>query len=319
MSKQCKTDSCKPKQSPKKLKVKSAKGKSGSRREPTIYRDIRDCNLIIEVRDARLPVSSQVRFLHSKFGSRQKVIFLTKCDLVSEDYLGSVLGYLRKQGFEVFPVWPTDSPTKLQKLFASLTDKFTPAKSLLKVMRVLIIGLPNVGKSTIINTLRKKKVTRVGDVPGVTKGRQWIKLSPHCYLMDTPGVATLASQGKDEKRLNFAICRMISQKEYEFAELVSHGIDLSYKSGLLKKQLRSLAHELETEPEELLQVFESAQSSEMGFLTVFYEYLIEAFSKRFGLVLQGGRVDEERASQKCFQWIEKFILPDLDLDHIIEK
>ena len=75
------------------------------------------------------------------------------------------------------------------------------------------------GKSRLINTLRKKRVVRVANAPGITKGRQWIKLSENCYLLDTPGVATLAQSNDTEQRLKFALCRMISNKEYDNEEL----------------------------------------------------------------------------------------------------
>ncbi len=212
-----------------KNKQKSRVGKSST---PTIYQDIKDCSLVIEIRDIRLPESSRVRFLDTKFESKARVIFLSKADLVSIAYKEAVIEEFKNRGLTAIAIETTKKPGQLLKIFDQLTRQYMPSSSVLKVLRICIVGLPNVGKSTLINTLRKKRVVRVANAPGITKGRQWIKLSENCYLLDTPGVATLAQANDTDQRLKFALCRMISNKEYDNEELAFFIVKKSFDQGI---------------------------------------------------------------------------------------
>jgi ribosome biogenesis GTPase A len=261
---------------------------------PKIYQDIKDCNLVLELRDIRIPHSSRVKFLHSKFDSKKSVVLLSKSDLATPEYRQSVLNWFKKQNIDAYCISTTETPKKVLKLFQTLSARYTPKSSLLGVLRVLMIGLPNVGKSSFINVIRGKTVARVANAPGVTKGRQWIKIDQRCYLLDSPGVATLTNTGDDELRLKFATCRMISEKEYDYHELMSFLYSYICKN---KEALSRLEKE--------------------GFHGEDFDSALTEFGRSLHLKNRGDNVDMERAAQRLYSIFEKDILPSVDLDGIL--
>lgn len=263
---------------------------------PTIYQDIKDSNLVIEVRDIRLPISSRVRFLDTKFSSKNRVIFLSKADLVSVSYKQAIIEEFENRGMNAIAIETTKKPNQILKIFERLTQTYMPQGSLLKVLRICIVGLPNVGKSTLINTLRKKRVVRVANAPGVTKGRQWIKLSEHCYLLDTPGVATLAQAKDTRQRLKFALCRMISNKEYDNEELAFFLLQESFAQGL---EQRFLNYELD----QILQNWDD---------------FLHKVAEAKGYFLGGGKVDNDRCGRFILEEF-KDRKDSLDLDQFLMK
>ena len=160
---------------------------------------------------------------------------------------------------------------------------------MLGVMRIVIVGLPNVGKSTLINAIKKKKVSRAANQPGVTQGRQWIKLDKKCYLMDTPGVATLTHSAELEVKLKFAACRMISDKEYEFYDLAEFLFERI--QGMPNQSLK-----------DLLGAYDTSN----------FNNLLDDMSKRFNFVQVGNEYNYERASRKFSELI--LAVNDLELD-----
>jgi ribosome biogenesis GTPase A len=262
---------------------------------PSLFQDIKDCDLVIETRDIRLPLSSQVGFLQKRFNSKNRVIFLTKADMAGEDYRRQVRSYFCAQGIEVFEIASNHRQVRLQALFKTLSRRFTPSKSKLGVLRVVIVGYPNVGKSTLINRIRGKASAKAANRPGVTRGRQWIKISPKCYLLDTPGVATLTHYAGDrEARMKYACCRMISQGEVGLEDVARYLHSQIIKSGVWTVE------------------------DSRKFLD--FESDFDAFSRkialRFQCLTQGGEPDLERVSRRYFEFVEKTVLPRLDLDEL---
>ncbi len=275
---------------------KKSRSKATKSSVPTIYQDIKDCSLVIEIRDIRLPLSSRVRFLDTKFESKARVVFLSKADLVSERYKDAVIAEFKNRGISAIAIETTKKPNQILRIFDQLTKKYMPTSSILKVLRICIVGLPNVGKSTLINTLRKKRVVRVANAPGITKGRQWIKLSENCYLLDTPGVATLAQANDTEQRLKFALCRMISNKEYDNEELafflIKNSVDQGIKNNFLDISLQ-----------------ESLQD---------WDQFLEAIAKKKGYFLSGQKVDRDRCGRLILKEF-KSQRASLDLDGFLKN
>jgi ribosome biogenesis GTPase A len=267
---------------------------SAKKHLPTLSRDLKDCNLVLEVRDVRLPLTSKLPFLERKFESKRKVLLLTKSDKASAAYLEKVRSYLKARSIPFHFLSPSSKPGAVRKLFASLSEKYEAKGSLLGVLRVMITGFPNVGKSTIINTVRGKKVARVANVPGVTKGRQWIKINSRCYLLDTPGVASLSHTKNRTLLMKYAACRMVSESTFDMEELASflhhHAISSNRFHGVFSEHFVPLKES--------------------------YEDMIRDIGSRFAMKISGGKFDRERIARKFFEFVEHRVLPDLDLDEV---
>jgi ribosome biogenesis GTPase A len=151
-------------------------------------------DLVIELRDARIPFSSANPVVDEIVGNKPRLILLNKANIADKNVTNEWIEYFRNKNILCLDI---DSLTgynvkKITK-YASLAlkDEFLRReKKQIKsrLVKAIIIGIPNVGKSTLINTLAKRKATNVGDKPGVTKNQTWINVSEDLILLDTPGI-----------------------------------------------------------------------------------------------------------------------------------
>jgi ribosome biogenesis GTPase A len=152
-------------------------------------------DIAIELLDARVPLSSRNPMIDTILQQKPRLVLLNKCDLADPNVTAQWVRYFADQGLEALPV---DASTGYQlqhiipkcklrfkdKIDAQIRKGINP-----RAMRALIVGIPNVGKSTLINKMAGRSVALTGDRPGVTKGQQWIKLSGgELELLDTPGI-----------------------------------------------------------------------------------------------------------------------------------
>ncbi len=153
---------------------------------------IKRIDLIIEICDARLPLSSRNPELAGMIARKRHLLFLNKSDLADPATNKAWIRSFRDQGIDAYL---TDATKMRGKETISLIDKATKEivekaleKGVRKTVRAMIIGIPNVGKSTLINRLYGRSVAQIGDRPGVTKSNQWVRVSPYLELLDTPGL-----------------------------------------------------------------------------------------------------------------------------------
>lgn len=153
---------------------------------------IKRIDLIIEICDARLPESSRNPDLDRMISHKKRLLFLNKSDLSDPSANQQWLQYFRNAGTEAYL---TDASRMKSKETLNLIDRTTRdivekamAKGIRKTVRAMIAGIPNVGKSTLINRLYGRSVAQIGDRPGVTKSNQWVKVSPYLEVLDTPGL-----------------------------------------------------------------------------------------------------------------------------------
>ena len=153
---------------------------------------IRRIDLVIEVCDARLPYSSRNPELNTLAAGKKHMLFLNKSDLADPAASSRWVNYFRNDGIEAHLM----NASRLNgKETVALIDKATReiverslSKGVRKTVKAMIVGIPNVGKSTLINHLYGRNISRIGDRPGVTRSNQWVKVSPYLELLDTPGL-----------------------------------------------------------------------------------------------------------------------------------
>lgn len=153
------------------------------------YRFLPYIHVILEVADARLPVGSRNPNFGAETAGKARVLLLNKADLADPQLTDAWVNFLRSAlGLLVVPVAALHGQgmKEVEAMLNSLREK--QAKQGPRIpLRVAVVGIPNVGKSTVINRLAKRAVTGTGALPGVTKGEQWLRLRPGLELLDTPG------------------------------------------------------------------------------------------------------------------------------------
>ena len=159
-----------------------------------IIEDLKLIDIVIEILDARIPIASKNPDLDKWTEGKQKIIVLNKSDLAEEKTNKQWLNYYKKQNI---PVVLTDSNSgnginevisQIQKISQKQNEALIPKGRTGKTARVMIVGIPNVGKSSFINRITKKTSATVGNKPGVTRQKQWINLKNDISLLDTPGI-----------------------------------------------------------------------------------------------------------------------------------
>lgn len=149
-------------------------------------------DLVIEVCDARLPFSSRNPELLRLTAGKRRILLLNKADLADPEATRRWIRFFQARGETAYPVHALSLKSKelLGTIDRSVRDIVETAgeKGIRKTVRVIVIGVPNVGKSTLINRLRGTGIAKTGDRPGVTKSSQWIHVTPYLDLMDTPGM-----------------------------------------------------------------------------------------------------------------------------------
>lgn len=159
-----------------------------------IAEDLKLIDVVIEIRDARIPISSQNPEMQELIKNKKQIIVLNKSDLADEKETLKWISYFNKNNLSAISV-DSNSGAGIQKVTKEVENLMKEEKALLeqkgrvgKAIRVLVLGIPNVGKSSFINRISKKTTMAVGNKPGVTKQKQWIRLSNNIELLDTPGV-----------------------------------------------------------------------------------------------------------------------------------
>lgn len=156
--------------------------------------DIRLIDLVIELTDARAPCSSRNPDIDEFGKNKARLILLNKSDLADEQQNRAWTEYFRSRGFQAVQI-NARSGAGIKQITEAIreacrekTERDRRRGIQNRPVRAMVVGIPNVGKSTFINTLAGKACTRTGNRPGVTKGKQWIRLNKQVELLDTPGI-----------------------------------------------------------------------------------------------------------------------------------
>ncbi|WP_026366407.1 ribosome biogenesis GTPase YlqF [Salinicoccus albus] len=167
---------------------------------------LKKIDVVIEIVDARIPVSSHNPMMDEVTSEKPKVIVLNKRDMADEDETNKWLSKFRSEGLHPVAVNGRDEQIirKIEPLAVEATEamfrKMEEKGINRRAIRALIIGIPNVGKSTVINNIAKRKIADTANKPGVTKRQQWIKAGSRLELMDTPGILWPKFEGEETGR-----------------------------------------------------------------------------------------------------------------------
>ena len=240
----------------------------------TIKKSLSMVDIVYEVIDARIPYSSRNPDMDEIIGNKPRLIIMAKKDLADEKANELWDIYFKQKGIPSINVdnLKNEGIEDIVKMSYKLTEEKIKALEKKGIknrpIRVMIIGIPNVGKSTLINSLTKRKGAKVGNKPGVTKTNQWIKIKGNLELLDTPGILWPKFEDKDIA-LNLAFTGAIKD------EL----LDLETLALELVKKLNSISPDFLTNRYNIINTKKSA-----------YDTIMEIGKKR-GCIVKGGEVD----------------------------
>ncbi len=232
-------------------------------------------DLVIELKDARIPYSSTNPMIDEIVGNKPRLILLCKAGMADPVVTKLWMDWYRGQGLIALDI---DSLTgyHIKDVYSyacqALKDVFFQRRNkgiTSKTIKAIILGIPNVGKSTLINTLAKRKATNVGDRPGVTKNQTWIKINNDFFIMDTPGI--LWPKFEDQQvGLKLAMCGSIKDEILDLQNLAT-------------ESLRYLAD-----------YYPTYITNRYGIDVKEIESMLLEIGKKRGFLLKGGEIDLER-------------------------
>lgn len=218
-----------------------------ARRE--IKEHLKEVDLVIEIIDARCPMSS-INFLNDEIKNKKRLIVVNKVDMADEDSIKSFTKNRVKEVIQDFDgeILFLDSRNnnikrevdkKIDLLTKEIVEKNTKKGIVNTLVKAMVVGMPNVGKSTFINSYVKKKVNKVENTPGVTKKLQWTKISDKVLLLDTPGVTVKKFENNDVG-INLALVGSINDDILEKQDLAYEFLNKVYSkySALIIKRYR---------------------------------------------------------------------------------
>lgn len=243
--------------------------------------DIKMVDLVAELVDARIPISSRNPDIDNIVKDKPRLIVLNRVDQADPEETKRWTAYFKQKGYSVLE---TDAKTgKGVNRFSavareSLADQIAKWKEKGQVgrpVRAMVVGVPNVGKSTFINHVAKRKSAKAGDRPGVTRGKQWVAVDQTLDLLDTPGI--LWPKFEDEKTgLHLAFTGAVKAEIIDLETLAHHLMNLL--SSRYPDALRARYN---------IEIPDGAQGWE----------LVEAAARKRGFLISGGEVDLERMSR----------------------
>ena len=223
-----------------------------------ILENLKIVDIVIEILDARIPISSKNPDIYTLSKNKQKITILNKVDLIDSKDLKKWEDYFLKNNFsDYFVALSVEKGTNFNEL-RKITDKIyekklekMKKKGLRKTeIRAMIVGIPNVGKSKFINKFVNKNKARVGNTPGFTRGKQWIKIDEKLELLDTPGI--LWPKFEDENvAYSLAITGSIKDNVLPLEDVTMKFFEKIKKLGKIKSIIKSYNLEENLSEEEI--------------------------------------------------------------------
>lgn len=231
---------------------------------------------VVEIVDCRIPESSRNPVINEIVSGKPRIIILNKCDYADDNITSAWKRFYEGQGLSVLVCDCRSGKgikgfvPLLKTQLAELLERRRAKGMIGKALRIMVVGIPNVGKSSFINRMANSRKVKVEDRPGVTRGKQWVTIDSEVELLDMPGILWPKF---DDKRV-----------------AVNLAFTGAIKDGVM--DIESLAYELG----EYLKVNYPESLRERYKLTDFDGNIIELIAKKRGMIISGGEADTERAS-----------------------
>lgn len=243
-----------------------------------IEADLKNVDMVAEIIDARIPKSSRNPDVDAIVGEKPRLIVLNRADQADEAASRKWREAFKKQGWAVLM---TDAKTGkgvkefsavIQQALAEQIARWREKGQVGRKVRVMVVGVPNVGKSTFINQVAKRKSAKAGDKPGITRGKQWVSVDSSLELLDTPGI--LWPKFEDPQvGLNLAFTGAVKDDIMDTEGLACHLLELlnaHYPEAMTQR------YKIDRDPD--------AQGWE----------LLERAARKRGFLISGGEVDTQR-------------------------
>lgn len=241
-----------------------------------IEADIKLVDAVVEIVDSRIPESSRNPILSELVGNKPRIIMLNKCDYADDNITKQWKSFYEKQGFSVMICDCRSGKgikqftPMLKGILSDLLEKRRAKGMIGKALRIMVVGIPNVGKSSFINRMANSKKTQVGDRPGVTRGKQWVTIDKEVELLDMPGI--LWPKFDDQSvAVKLAFTGAIKDDVMDVESLAMH----------LGEYL------IENYPDKIKERYK---------LTDFDGNILELIAGKRGMMISGGEPDTERAA-----------------------
>ena len=262
-----------------------------------IKENIDKIDIVYEVVDARIPYSSKIVDIDEYIKNKPRIMILTKYDLCDKEETQKWIEYYKEKGYEVLPMDIVHSIdiklilSKTKELMMPIIQKRIEKGMTERRTRALVVGIPNAGKSTLINRLVGKKVVNVGNKPGVTKNLDWIRIHEDIELLDTPGILWPKFEER-EVALNLASLTAIKEEILPLDEVVCYILETlnSYYPNVLKER-----YGIDALPEDFIET-------------------IDMIGRKRGCMMRGGIVDEEKVFSIVLQDIKEGYIKGITFD-----
>ena len=239
---------------------------------------LRSVDAVVELCDARAPMATRNPDLNALTRGKVRLLVLNKADLADDAATAAWLKYFRAQGLRA--VRFNSNGARAKDILRQIEEATRPAmeraaaRGIKKTARLMVIGIPNVGKSTFINRINGSPIAKAGDRPGVTRSNQWVKISPYLELLDTPGMLPPRLDDQERARL-LAYLGSVRDQILDTEELAMGLLNLLMERAPQAARARFKLGEGDFETPEAL---------------------MEAACRGRGWLLSGGRYDTDRAS-----------------------